>query len=310
MSLSENVKLQILHRFTHRPSRSEAWPNLFIAGAAKAGTTSLYAVLDGHAGFHCPSLKEPHFFSSVPPLHEGTGYVPKVENVDEYLKLYVPGARCRYRVDASTSYLWDPFSAQRIRSTCPRTPRVVILLRDPVQRSYSHYLNNVSEGWERRSFGNAVRDELSAGDGCRWNDAYIGGSRYSRQLPAFLTAFGNALWIGFFEEFTQQSERFLIDLSAFLAIDLTEDGDRGSEARNPYTVPRNRLFGKVFHSRAARETSRQIVPSTARGWLRSVMLTPGEKPPLEAADEDLLRAELGNEYERVPQLLRKATPWN
>ena len=133
---------------------STRWPNLFIAGAAKAGTGYLYTHLGAHPDIRMSGLKEPHFFSQVELWPEVRPFVTTVTDEGAYLKLF-EGAGERYAGEASTSYFWQPATADRIQERCPDA-RVIISLRDPVERAYSHYLNDHRAGVEPRSFLDAV----------------------------------------------------------------------------------------------------------------------------------------------------------
>ena len=61
------------------------WPNLFLVGAAKAGTTSLYDALARHPAIYMSPMKEPHFFSQIEPAPERKAFFPHVSDEGEYL---------------------------------------------------------------------------------------------------------------------------------------------------------------------------------------------------------------------------------
>src|SRR5437763_505157 len=102
------------------------WPNLFVVGAPKAGTTSLWLYLDRHPDIWMAPVKEPQFFS-------GLWY-----DQDSYLRLFAPGARFKLRGEASPSYLAKAGVAEASKRVSPDA-RIVIMLRDPVERAYSKY---------------------------------------------------------------------------------------------------------------------------------------------------------------------------
>ena len=135
-----------------------AGPNLFVVGAAKSGTTSLWTHLDAHPDVFMSRPKEPHFFSrATTPVEQ------LVKDPVEYAGLFARGAAHRYRGDASPSYLWDPDSSARIREAVPGA-RIIISLRDPVERAYSNYLGHLRAGLDARSFLDAIRAELADDD--------------------------------------------------------------------------------------------------------------------------------------------------
>src|SRR5579871_3433321 len=112
------------------------WPNFFLVGAQKAGTSSVYAYLKQHPDIFLPAIKEPHFFSQVVPIsHYEPIFLPSVLNEADYLRLYRDACGFSAIGDASVSYLWDPEAPQRIHARMPQA-RILIVLRDPVERAY------------------------------------------------------------------------------------------------------------------------------------------------------------------------------
>src|SRR5216683_998574 len=66
----------------------EIWPNFFLVGAAKAGTTSAYAYLSQHPQVFFPRIKEPHFFTRVRPSGEQRFFVEAITDRTAYLRLF------------------------------------------------------------------------------------------------------------------------------------------------------------------------------------------------------------------------------
>ena len=116
-------------------------PNLFIVGAARAGTTTLYSYLQQHSKVFMPKdelYKEPSFFST---LHKRLG-------LEDYLNIF-KNADDKYRCigEASTAYLTDHTSAKKIYEYNPKS-KILIILRNPADRAYSLYTWMVQEGYE------------------------------------------------------------------------------------------------------------------------------------------------------------------
>lgn len=98
--------------------------------------------------------------------------------------------------EGSTSYLWDRDAPARIAGAAPGA-RIVAILRDPVERAYSHHLDNVRQGHERRSFVASVAAELDGSEAPRWPFAYVDLGRYGEQLPRYLDRFERVLVLYF-----------------------------------------------------------------------------------------------------------------
>ena len=115
-------------------------PNFFIVGAAKSGTTSLWMYLKEHPDIYMPptlETKEPAFFCNI------YGY----RDFDAYLRLFADAKEEKAVGEASTSYLTSPESAAWIREVYPEA-KIIIILRNPVERAYSLYNWMIREGYE------------------------------------------------------------------------------------------------------------------------------------------------------------------
>jgi hypothetical protein len=133
-------------------SKFDIWPNFFIVGVAKAGTTSLAYWLKQHPQIFIPAIKEPRFFAHdlVEP------FVRPVIQEEEYLKLFQGAGNYPARGEASTSYFthWQQVP-ERIKSNVSDA-RIIILLRDPVERAHSAWMMNLRHGRETLPFEDAV----------------------------------------------------------------------------------------------------------------------------------------------------------
>ena len=177
----------------------ERWPDFFIAGAPKAGTTALHAALVGVPGIALSTPKEPKYFlcAGTPPArseHRGPGDAHSrqewIWRRDEYLGLWgeVPG--WVLRGESTPFYLYDTAAQQRIAQVNPRA-RFIVLLRDPVDRAYSNWMHLWSDGLEPEAdFVAAVEAEearRAAGWAPFWR--YRGLGRYGEQLASLYALF-------------------------------------------------------------------------------------------------------------------------
>jgi Sulfotransferase domain len=126
-----------------------ALPDFIIIGAPKCGTTSLYYLLAEHPYVEPAAAKELHFFSS----HFDLG-------LDWYRRCF---PRPRYKDgrrtitgEATPSYLFDPYAPQRVAAAVPEA-RLIVVLRNPVDRAYSLYQMAMRKGWDSTtSFEEAI----------------------------------------------------------------------------------------------------------------------------------------------------------
>jgi hypothetical protein len=162
-------------------SAGRALPHFVVAGVQKGGTTSLFKHLADDPGVVPPVVKEIHFFDR----HHARGL--------EWYRSHFPlTARLAGRLtgEASPSYLFEPAALQRLAAALPEV-KVLVALRDPVERAFSHYRMKVSRGIETLPFGEALdrEDERLADDGDpvatalrRRHFSYLARSRYLEQL--------------------------------------------------------------------------------------------------------------------------------
>jgi hypothetical protein len=145
---------RFLHRTWLRIASHGRKPTFLIIGAARCGTTSLFHYLAGHPQVAVPRTKEIHFFD-----------FQYEKGIDWYMKCLAStktqtGSRGTPTVcgEASPYYIFHPHAIQRIRMDLPEV-KLIALLRNPVDRAYSHYWHMMRLGHESLSFEEAVARE-------------------------------------------------------------------------------------------------------------------------------------------------------
>ncbi len=166
-------------------------PDFLILGAQKAGTTALYAYLRWHPEITGPSFKEVSFFDR----HYVRG--------ERWYRAHLPARRSGTIVgEASPSYLFHPLAPQRVAQLLPHA-RLIALLRNPVDRAFSHYQHEVALGREPLTFEEAIdrEDERMQGEvehmlrdpeyfsEAWWNYTYLARGQYAAQLERWFQAF-------------------------------------------------------------------------------------------------------------------------
>ena len=137
---------------TEERSNPGSLPDFLIIGAQKAGTTFLYYLLCQHPYVAPTSEKELHFFDSQK-FNKGEGWYrsnfppPTSENGHKVIT-----------GEASPYYLYHPLAARRAAQVVPHA-RLIVLLRNPVDRAYSDYQNRLREGNEFLGFEEAIEAE-------------------------------------------------------------------------------------------------------------------------------------------------------
>lgn len=158
--LSLPARVAALRLAARRPSASlRALPDFVIIGTQKGGTTSLYDYLGAHPDIVPALRKEVHFFD----LHYGEGLAWYRAHFPLRARLALGEHRRGQRSltgEASPYYLFHPLVAARLASVAP-TARIIVLLRHPVERAFSHYRHERRAGREPLSFEDAVDAEAA-----------------------------------------------------------------------------------------------------------------------------------------------------
>lgn len=290
------------------PSRaSDLKANLFIVGAAKCGTTSLYRYLGSHPEIYMSAIKEPHHFSStdVP----GSWRRPGIGDQESYDALFRTSEGYQYRGEASTSYLWDPQTPAALWNYNPES-RIVILLRDPVERAFSHYLMHVRDGRESRPFANAIADDLIRPPGHYGRDSlYVELGMYSAGVRRFLDQFGHKR-VSIIETSNLMNTRsdVLQELVEWLGIPPFASEESFQELYNSHREPRGPLARRVVRSRWAKGLADRL-PRSARDWISyQVLQRDAQKPSLDEAVADLLRETYGGDIRELRSFLGVELP--
>ena len=285
------------------------WPNLFLVGAAKAGTTSVYDELARHPAIYMSPMKEPHYFSRIRPSPERSAFFPHITDEGDYKALFDGVTEERLVGEASTSYLWDANAAERIQSVAPDAS-ILIMLRNPVERAYSQYWNDVREGIEARSFADALAGERRSGPGA-WGvtSLYLDCGRYANQVQRYLERFGERVLVSFFEDFVADQAGTVTEIHAFLGVD-PAGGAAGTSRMNPTALPRNLLSGRMLGSGRLRTLARATVPRALRARARGALLKEVSPPPMDPEARAMLVEVFRPEVDRVAELLGRQASWD
>jgi hypothetical protein len=176
------------------PGRGRLLPDFVIIGAAKAGTTSLYAWLCGHPCVSRPRAKEIHYFSFL--YYRG----------EDWYRQFFPTERARREFaaehgrpfltgEASPSYMNDALAPERMHRLLPDV-KLLVLLREPVDRAYSQFQMRRRQGQEPfESFEDALGQEDPARFGSQGRTVdditrtYLARGRYAEHLERWFAVY-------------------------------------------------------------------------------------------------------------------------
>lgn len=285
--------------------------NLIIAGVSKAGTTSLFWWLAQHPAICRSDVKEVWYFS---PIRHGDPLPP----LAEYAAHFRHWAGEPYRLEASPGYGYGGRSTAEVVDHVLDDPKVIICLRDPVDRflSFHSFMRSrlaIPEDMDVRGYLHRCEEMARAGeDRQRGNFPYFAltTGAYADFLTGWFDVFGPRLRIVFFDDLSTDPVGALRGLTDWLGIDgsVVETFDLTPENR---TVPirsatmqrlalaANRRFRRFF-------SDHRLLKRRLRGIYQTINADRADGGRRRASDEEraMLRERYAGANERLAQLLR------
>ena len=202
-------------------------PNFLIVGAAKSGTTSLYQYLIQHTEVFMPVNKEPNYFvaeyqqkmnKDCPSYKIDMNRM--VFDKNAYYKLFQNATQKHMAIgEASVTYLFKPeFAIPKIKKELG-DPKIIIILRNPIKRAFSHYSYACELGIETLSFEDALDAENNRLKN-NWSStfAYVNQGLFYNQVKAFKEAFSD-VHILTLDDFVKNNQLELNKIYTFLNIE-------------------------------------------------------------------------------------------
>ncbi len=255
-------------------------PNFFIAGTPKSGTTSLFHYLDEHPEvFMCP-IKEPNFFSCDQIVMQQLYYKKKdITRKDDYEKLF-QNVRTEIAIgEASVSYLFYDKVPARIKTTVPDA-KIIIILRDPADRAFSHYLMDSRLGYVDLTFEDIVYQRTDHRLGALYYHQFVELGLYYEQVKRYLDIFGtDQVKIFINEDLREDMTKVILDVYDFLQIDPTLMPDLDKQY-NVYQKPRNSVVKALYSAQTIRRMARAIIPNGLVDRVKDTLLVRAEKPQI------------------------------
>lgn len=245
-------------------------PDFILGGVAKAATTTLYRLLAQHPHLFMPDNKEPYFFSFDGPPRCSADDLRQaiIWRNDDYLKLFEGATPGRILGEASTSYFYT------YRVSIPKLKawygdkatklKIVGVLRNPIDRAYSHYMYLRNRGHESLAFAEAIRPEIVASRLSErlWDYDYLNYGRYADQVQAYLEAFPHCRF--FLVEDLADLRGTYRDLCGFLGIPFSGNQDFGMRA-NPSGEPRSAFLVQLLTDNVMlKRVARSLIPGGYR----------------------------------------------
>jgi hypothetical protein len=209
------------------------YPDFFIAGHMKCGTTALYFMLKDHPQIFLPEEKEPRYFAPELRTRLRTRSPEQrrhLQSLERYLSLFAPASAEQRVGDASPQYIRSPSAARRIAEVQPDA-RIIVILREPASFLRSFHLQSVKSTVEtQRSLRKAMELEELRRSGrriprrCHNPETleYSRHVRYVEQLRRFYEAFpAEQVLVLIYDDFRADNEATVRRVLRFLEVDDT-----------------------------------------------------------------------------------------
>ena len=308
---------------------NERRPTFILAGAVKSGTSSLYGFLDQHPQVFMSPVKEPHFFSSAdmdfsafrPLIRERVEafnlqqyldspmkkkvYRAYVTSWEDYLKLFKNAGKAIALGEASTSYLWSPSAPGAIREKIPDV-KIIILLRNPVQRAFSHYLMDVKNNLTRLSFAEALREDLAV-TGPSWgkNSMYVETGLYAARVKRYQQVFPpEQLLIILLDDLKQDPSVTLKSIFRFIGVDPEVEMNLKIR-RNVATLPANRFVSMLYNNLFVRKYVSGPLGDKLKEPLKKIFFKTAGLPVLAEAENQYLSGLFEKDIHELQLLIKR-----
>ena len=240
-------------------------PNFLILGTSHAGTTSLYSYLEQHPDIFMSANKEPAFFIfNAPEMQSTPKGANKISDLAAYQALFANVQAEKAIGEATAAYLYEKAAVPCIKHYIPDA-KLIMILRDPVERAFSHYLHMYlthPDAYLEEFVQGFKSDRIKT---CR----FVQMGFYAPQITRYFEAFSREqIKIILFDDLVTDTIRVTQDVYAFLGVDCTVVPDL-SLLRNKSGIPSSPLLKalmpykhslkKIFPTRKLRDRIKQKI---------------------------------------------------
>lgn len=309
-------------------------PNFFVVGAAKAGTTSIYRQLKLHPEIYMSPIKEPHYFSTdILPENFDKDYkktypsnlsaylngdlaeeilLAYVKNWPDYLKLFKNVVNEKVIGEISNSYLYSETAAAEIKAKIPNA-KIIIFLRNPIERAFSHYVMDLRMGLVDCSFREAIETDLSqSAKGWGVSHLYVELGLYYQQVKRYFDLFpSDQILVFLFDDLKNHPETVYEKTQNFLGVKPADSPGFGKK-HNQASLPRTGLasFNRFATRFGIRQLANQYLPSRVKNVLKTMVYSKNNCVALMDEDKTFLAPFFKEDLELLSSLIhRKLDIW-
>ena len=256
-----------------------------LAGATKAGTSALHEWFRCHSAIRLPRDKEPHYFSHGLFDRRYSGLGREITSLDAYWALFPENTAGQKKTgDCDPLTLHGPNSADLLQAINPEA-KVLIILRNPVDRAYSHYLMEVRECFEARLFSQAIQEDYI--EFAKNNGEYsplIQLGFYTNQVEQFMLKLGwKNVRVWLYDDFCEDPTKVVGEMCDFIGVRSAGMPSPADVRENEAGAPKNRVSAIILRARRGRLRTAHFLylklPIWFRRYVRAKFLIKRVIPP-------------------------------
>lgn len=302
-------------------------PNFFVVGAVKAGTTSLYHYLSQHPQVFLSPVKEPNYFSTdIDVASFSDSYLRNpLADLDSYFnqkplqkihaaffvrkphqyELLFNGATTQKAIgEFSTSYLFSSKAALNIYNYNPDA-KIIAILRNPVERAFSHYLMALRYSFTTKRFMDAIKEDMKQKEkGWGISELFIELGMYADQIKAYQDIFpASQIKILLHDDLKNNPENLLKDICLFLEIGPHEFIFK--EKHNVASVPKYKRLMGIMTDTGVKKKINKFFPDSMKKHVKNLLFTSSHLPKMAQAEKLFLLDIYREDIQKTSQLINR-----
>ena len=256
------------------------------------------------------SVKEPYYFARNL-VQKDDPILKPITDKEQYLALFKRASNKKVIGEASVHYLADSDAPKLIHEVSP-SAKILISLRDPVERQFSEYLMLYSRGLLKKSFREEIDNSIYLKE--KYIESYLrlNSGLYSENITNYIDIFGKEnIKIIIFEEWRNNPKTTLENILKFLNINW-KIKEFTPEIFNKYEgnkIPRGYITKYILQNEESINISKYLLPKKSREFIKKILMKQEEKPKMNDVDRKFLQNYYHNDVEKLKKILKRELPW-
>ena len=254
--------------------------DFFIVGSPKAGTTSLYYYLNEHPEIEMSTQKETDFFSDSAIQKQGLYYGKKrINTLEKYHNLFPTIVQEKKYGEASVSYLFYEDVPEKIKAYNSKG-KIIIMLRNPADRAFSHYLMDYRLGLIKSTFEEVIERTSYNKESRLFYQQYIELGLYFKQVKRYLDIFDSEnIHIIFYKDLKKDIEIVMQEVYHFLEVD-SNFKPKVEKKHNTFIIPKNNFIKIVYSFVGLRRLLKFFITENLVKKMQNTFFKKDKKPEL------------------------------